>query len=378
MLKLSNLNGYEKDMKLDKDHYTILYKRNNSFRGRNELNDSVFFFQKNVVHKYFCDYINDYDSYIKLEKYGLCKKNGEVVFHCELEDVGLIVNERFWAKLKGKWGVMDTEGRWTTKPCYEGVKPVLSMLVMAGDDGKYGAIGFDGELILDFKYSDIIEERALVGDKEKEGSWLAIAFLKGKEKVYDEPDNQEFLISNLSLNFCGPYTTAVGTSTINYYMECALYEASDCFIVTNPEGKYGVWNIINGTEVISCEYDEYRILDYLECGSTEDHRYLAIGVCQDGLWGFVRSDGRICCPPQFDDINDHMEYHHHFLIGVKKHGKWGFYNVYGAEKIPCKYDGIWAFEGDKCKVGEKTSGTMLWHYIDTHGNYLKEYPISYY
>lgn len=85
-------------------------------------------------------------------------------------------------------------------------------------------------------------------------------------------------------------------------MECALYEASDCFIVTNPEGKYGVWNIINGTEVISCEYDEYRILDYLECGSTEDHRYLAIGVCQDGLWGFVRSDGRICCPPQFDDI----------------------------------------------------------------------------
>ena len=43
-----------------------------------------------------------------------------------------------------------------------------------------------------------------------------------------------------------------------------------------------------------------------------------------------------------------------------------------------KYDGIWAFEGDKCKVGEKTSGTMLWHYIDTHGNYLKEYPISYY
>jgi len=73
-----------------------------------------------------------------------------------------------------------------------------------------------------------------------------------------------------------------------------------------------------------------------------------------------------------------MEYHHHYLIGVKKHGKWGFYNVYGAEKIPCKYDGIWAFEGDKCKVGEKTSGTMLWHYIDTHGNYLKEYPISYY
>jgi hypothetical protein len=135
---------------------------------------------------------------------------------------------------------------------------------------------------------------------------------------------------------------------------------------------------LNGTEVISCEYDECRILDYLECGSTEDHRYLAIGVCQDGLWGFVRSDGRICCPPQFDDINDHMEYHHHYLIGVKKHGKWGFYNVYGAEKIPCKYDGIWAFEGDKCKVGEKTSGTMLWHYIDTHGNYLKEYPISYY
>lgn len=35
-------------------------------------------------------------------------------------------------------------------------------------------------------------------------------------------------------------------------------------------------------------------------------------------------------------------------------------------------------EGDKCEVGEKTSGTMLWHYIDTHGNYLKEYPISYY
>ena len=128
MLKLSNLNGYEKDMKLDKDHYTILYKRNNSFRGRNELYDSVFFFQENVVYKYFCDYINDYDSYIKLEKYGLCKKNGEVVFHCELEDVGLIVNERFWAKLKGKWGVMDTEGRWTTKPCYEGVKPVLTQI----------------------------------------------------------------------------------------------------------------------------------------------------------------------------------------------------------------------------------------------------------
>lgn len=84
--------------------------------------------------------------------------------------------------------------------------------------------------------------------------------MKGKEEVYDEPDNQEFLISNLSLNSCGPYTTAVGTSTINYYIECALYEASDCFIVTNPEGKYGVWNIINGTEVISCEYDEYRII----------------------------------------------------------------------------------------------------------------------
>ena len=196
-------------MKFDKDHFTILYERNNFFRGRDENHDSVFF----VGHGILDDVIFD--------KYGLCKKNGEIIFPCELEDVGLIVNDRFWAKFKGKWGVMDTGGKWTTRPCYEGVKPVLSMLVMAGDNGKYGAIGFDGELMLDFKYTDIIEERALIGDKEKEGSWLAVAFLRGTEEVYDEPDNQEFLISNLSMNFCGPYTTAVGTSTINYYLNSA-------------------------------------------------------------------------------------------------------------------------------------------------------------
>ena len=67
-------------MKFDKDHFTILYERNNSFRGRDEDHDNVFF----VGHGILDDVIFD--------KYGLCKKNGEIIFPCELEDVGLIVN----------------------------------------------------------------------------------------------------------------------------------------------------------------------------------------------------------------------------------------------------------------------------------------------
>jgi WG containing repeat len=85
-------------------------------------------------------------------------------------------------------------------------------------------------------------------------------------------------------------------------------------------------------------------------------------VIQNGRYGFIRDDGSIAIPPQYESAMTFTE----GLAGIKRDGKWGFINEHGDLIIPARFDNCHPFAHGLALVEDGT----YQNYIDRLGKVI--------
>lgn len=208
-------------------------------------------------------------------------------------------------RLKGKWGVIDSEGKEIIPFIYDQMDYYDKKLLVKATN-KMGVISVDGKQIIPLSFDEIIinyEEGLLLA--RKNNRW-GLMDKNGKEILSFEFDSIEPVLGK---------------------------------IIASKDGKKGVFNK-KGKLLIPIEYDDIKAPDFVSG---------TYSVCKDGKWGVLNKDGKSITQLEYDKINDYG-----FACGrlaVCKDNKWGFIDRKGIEVIECKYDEVFQFfEENHCEV----------------------------
>ena len=208
-------------------------------------------------------------------------------------------------RLKGKWGVIDSEGKEIIPFIYDQMDYYDKILLVKATN-KMGVISVDGKQIIPLSFDEVIlnyEEGLLLA--RKNNRW-GLMDKNGKGILSFEFDSIEPVLGK---------------------------------IIASKDGKKGVFNK-KGKLLIPIEYDDIKAPDFVSG---------TYSVCKDGKWGVLNKDGKSITQLEYDKINDYG-----FACGrlaVCKDNKWGFIDRKGVEVIECKYDEVFQFfEENHCEV----------------------------
>lgn len=123
------------------------------------------------------------------------------------------------------------------------------------------------------------------------------------------------------------------------------------------------WGFVDtrGKEVISCQYDDGRILDYYMGSEWSEKGWIV--VRRDGKCGVIDEKGRVIVPFAEQEFNYDLGMED--LIAVKQDGGCGYVNNKGEIMIPFIYEDAGNFSENGLAAVEKDD---LWGYIDRDGD----------
>lgn len=299
-----------------------------------------------IYHYLGCyNYIQKTMPAIKDDKYGIIDINGHEVIPMiydpiEEQDINVYGNDNdksiefslrkhieifmgsyiaMIMRLKGKWGVINSEGKKIIPFIYDQMDYFDKKLLVKATN-KMGVISVDGKQIIPLSFDEVIlnyEEGLLLA--RKNNRW-GLMDKNGKELLSFEYDSIEPVLGK---------------------------------IIASKGGKKGVFNK-KGKLIVPLEYDDIKAPDFMSG---------TYSVCKDGKWGVLNKDGKSITQLEYDKINDYG-----FACGrlaVRRNAKWGFINRKGQEVIPCVYDEVFLyFDKNLCEVN-LNGETMT---IDIYGN----------
>lgn len=203
----------------------------------------------------------------------------------------------------------------------------------AKQNGKYGLIDYNGEIILPLEYDDIFSQK-----------FFDYYIVKGSEKsgMFDKNGTQ---IISFSYQNITP----------------AFYEKNERFIV-QQNGLFGVIDL-NENIIIPIEFEE--ISNWVEYGPKEHF------ITKNGKKGLISRNGEIVIPPEYDEITVDNS----ILIKVEKNGLFGTINWKNEIVHPMDYEQIlweWPYLTNKelDTVYLKKNGEYL--STDTKGKVLEQ------
>ena len=191
----------------------------------------------------------------------------------------------------------------------EEVYPFKEGLALVSQNGKYGFINTQGEIVIPCKYE--------LATDFSEG--LAVVKLNGKYGYVDEEGNDTFLKANSDeLEY-----SAIDNAITNLSSE--RYDLVSC------NGKYGIYDK-DKTEILPLYYD--MIWNTIEDGNND---FFIVEL--DGKKGVVLKMGTTLIPIEFDNI-DYSDGIYHGFFEVEQNGKLGLFDKNGNNIVPCQYDNV--------------------------------------
>lgn len=226
------------------------------------------------------------------------------------------------AKKDGKWGFIDGHGEWKIKPQYEDDNflgnPVFTngTAAVQNKDGYFGIIDETGKTVVPFEYRRIFIQ------------------------MNDDPNMYYFAEGSAGYEV---YTTKGKKITHQPYYSLEACNDGTCTF-TAPNGKQGVFNLEDGTEIASAIYDEVQYLN-----SAEGRIMVRMG----DKWGCIDHSGKEIFGFNYEQVKGYAN----GVCPVKYEGKWGMLNSNGSLLVPYKYDAITKMGSDRLAgIWENKSG----------------------
>jgi len=234
---------------------------------------------------------NGYAPFRWKKLFGYVDLSGKVVIEAKFKSVGYFEGGRAWAEdLTGKFGIIDTEGKWLVEPKYDKISDP--------EPTQHVAMGKIGELV-EFIESNgsatLMDGVNAFGDFSEGFAWARKGTLVG--------------MVNLKGDWIIP-------------AEYTKIERATSGLVNVKKGEFwGVFDVF-GKRLIPFEYERVEnINDGL------------IAVKKGGLWGFSNGAGEIVIEPKFTNVRDF----HNGYAAASKDGLWGMIDKTGEFTMKPKY-----------------------------------------
>lgn len=289
------------------------------------------------------------------DRVGFIDSTGKIVIPCKYDWTNGFSKGYAMVKLNSKFGFIDLQGNEITpirfdyafhfNHGYSIVNQGGSKIGGKFSGGKFGVIDTTGKFVVKPIYEFIHAFRPI--------------FFRGKEQLIAEVVRGSRVIieddNTLSLLFFkAGLIDATGKEVIP--VEYGEFNFRDHNRIWAMKGRK--WGMLNhyGKKLTPFKYDEspqtrYEIYD-------SDTTYLDL-VIVDSKYGFINLNGKEIIKSIYEDYRTFSE----GLIGLQKDGKWGFVNLEGKVVIPFVFDRVWSFNNGVAHVelnGEEFN-------IDRHG-----------
>ncbi len=333
--------------------------------------------------------------------YGIINTKGGVIFEpkmyriWEFSDNGLALaqSERY-----GSYGFINTKGYWEFNEKFgdasKFTKNGIAAVKKNTKDGKWGLIDSSGKWVVKPQYDKIVYfDNGLIGVAYNRGTYQSDwngrktyyqtwGFMNAQGKIIIEPqfDTRPMCVSDKS------------TFNLAILIECDRYGGKSTLIVTNKgekldvvgdaENKYegiGTWyneNFIrvrqndkwgfinpNGEIVIKAEFDKVHNFD--------EKGFAAVALSNNTSessknqekikWGFIDTTGKVIASPQFDEVHT---FDTNGFASVSKDNKWGFIDMTGKVIVTPQFDRVRKF--DKSGFAPVYKGDK-WGFVNTTG-----------
>lgn len=309
---------------------------------------------------------------------------------------------------KGKWGIMDSNGKWVLKADYTAIEPMGGEYYRVQKDDKWGVYDNEGGKVLDCKYSTIYkageENMSFVAqEKDKPEKWVVVKWEKirysgsWKKKDLKEVSYKDFgdgitlltgTIDNgfsvgedrryeptgflMKDNICiSPVLSAVQLRG-NFFL-CMTFDVSRWETRSNCVYDLSTGELIAAyAQVVEKDSliffgGEYAITaDGRLCKVGEVNQNVVMLAASDGKKGLLDLDANLVFPVEYDDIVDGKCGD---FVFVGKDGMWGIYSynnklntglIYPAKECPFKVEKL---DGPIVVTSKGKAGLL-----DIHGN----------
>lgn len=350
-----------------------------------------------------------YYSVLKDGKYALADAKGKMLTSF-LYDHIYIHNNSSIVQCNEKWGVIDTKGNMILECKYNDVKIMEAeseCYIVANDQGKYGCVNKDGEVVIPMQYDDLSYDDGVL-----------IATIEDKRGVINEEG--EWLIRAEYDNIC-----QISVGDIRYYRveldekKGILDQSGITILPTIYDGIDWIYPDEDGEDFVTIRYDElsgvinqnYEIVispEYSDILIYDSYDYVCRCKAEDGKYSLIDKQGNVLISEadwisgigtgglvmvdwsDGDSKYDIYNYRGEYVVSVdgeragmfgcglaciKKDGLWGYINTKGEVVIECMYDDAEMFSSDgiaRVRLGDK------WGYIDEQGNAITDciYPYA--
>jgi hypothetical protein len=294
------------------------------------------------------------------------------------------------AKFGGKYGFIETKGKWYIKPVFDSVGIFYNGFADVYKNGKNGLIDSKGELVIDYKYDfigNVENETALILFNDKynyinlEGQLIskiyfedaedfseglaAVKFHKngkwgfinkaGKlqiDTLYNYVSDFKNGSSNVELNDSDFFIDFQG-KVIKHKSNEIIKKEKFPLIGSSNTGTLGKINSIGDTIMKK----KYKSFGYIQNGKfwfNENEKY-----------GIADTTGTIIIKPEYDNLTSFSD---NGLALAKKNGKYGFIDITGKTVIEFKFDDADNFKYSLARA--KSNGK--WGFINIKGNFVIE------
>jgi hypothetical protein len=292
------------------------------------------------------------------------------------------------AKFSGKYGFIDTKGKWHIKPIFDSVGIFYKGFADVYKDGKDGVIDSKGKIVIDYNYDfvGLVENKIaliLLNDKynyinlegkliskiyfdnaedfsdglaavkfHKNGKWGFIS-KSGKlqiDTIYNYVNDFKNGIANVELNESNFFIDTQG-KVIKTKNNEVIKKEKFSLIGSANNGTLGRVNSIGDTIMKK----KYKSFGYIQNGK--------FWFNENGKYGVADTTGNIIIKPVYENLSSFSD---NGLALAKKNSKYGFIDITGKTVIEFKFD-----DADNFKYGmarAKLNGK--WGFINVKGNFV--------
>lgn len=251
-----------------------------------------------------------------------------------------------YAQRKGKWAILDEDGRFRTSFAFDAIEAINQGLAAVRKGDLHGYIDDRGREIIPIQYEKI---RVLGPDRflaRDQSGWL---LLNRQGIPMDGPPykNVSVLIDGFSVT---KRDSLFGLITDDGQVVCSpkYNEITKFFEGLAMVSRNGKWGHMDqrGREVIPLIYDEVFVFFDSVCIARKGDK-----------WGYINRRNQTVLPFVFD----YVEYFDQGRALVSRGGKWGYINIEGQEVIPLIYDRIHPSHDGMAKIDFKgQQGYINW------------------
>lgn len=264
-------------------------------------------------------------------KWGILNTDGEVKKVAELDSIGFILNNLFYASKDGKAGLIDALGKDILPIDYEEVAPFYDHVSRVKKNGLYGYTTLGGRLTVPvmYEWGDIFQQ-GLVIVKNSSGY-----FLIDKNNTKVTPQNYKWLVKTPSRGYYAAHRDGkylfldqTGREITPPTFGLVIPTDTNQFVrvQTDSTKTWTYYDVTQKAVAFKADFEDAK----------EFKGYYAI-VKKNGLWGAVDQKGTLVVPTKYQTIS-YLNNNGTTLFKVEEKGKKGLISSTGAPLLPSEYD----------------------------------------